>query len=70
MSGRYLGALSPCSKAIIAIEPDGTQRHYGGGREAARELRVDHNNLRRYLKTGHVLTQGPRKGWQFVYENR
>jgi hypothetical protein len=69
MSGRYLGALSSCSKAIIVIEPDGTKRHYGSVREAARDLVIDHSHLSRYARSGHVLTQGPRKGWQFVYGN-
>ena len=64
------GALSPCSKAIIAIEPDGTQRHYGSISEASRELGIAQSSLSsKYLKFGHVLTQGPRKGWRFVYEN-
>ena len=63
------GALSPFSKAIIAIEPDGTQRHFGSGREAARELEINQGSLSRYLKSGNVLTKGPRKGWQFIYKN-
>jgi hypothetical protein len=63
------GALHPRSKAIIVIELDGTQRHYGGIREAARDLIIDRSSLCRYLKTGHVLTQGPRKGWQFLFKN-
>ena len=63
------GALHPRSKAIIAIKPDGTELHFGGGREAARELRVNQGNLCQYLKTGHVLTQGPLKSWRFLYEN-
>ena len=63
------GALSARSKAIITIEPDGTQRHYGGVREAARELRMNRSNLSEHLKNGHVLTKGPRKGWQFLFEN-
>ena len=63
------GALHPGSKAIIAIEPDGTQRHYGSGREAARELEINHGNLSGYLNTGHVPTKGKWKGWQFLYKN-
>jgi hypothetical protein len=63
------GALNPRSKAIIVIELDGTQRHYGGIRETARDLIIDRSSLCRYLKTGHVLTQGPRKGWQFLFKN-
>jgi len=63
------GALHHNSKAIIFIEPDGTQRHYGGIREASRDLIIDRSSLCRYLKTGHVLTKGPRKGWQFLYKN-
>ena len=64
------GSLSPCSKAIIAIKPDGTQRHFGGVSEAARVLEIDRAQLSRLLKSGHVLTQGPRKDWQFLFENR
>jgi hypothetical protein len=60
------GALNPSSKAIIAIEPDGTQRHYGSCIEAAGELGMDPSGLSKYLDTGHVLTRGPRKGWQFL----
>ena len=62
------GALNPTSKAVIAIEPDGTQRHYGGGREAARELKMSSGSLCIYLNEGHVLTRGPFKGWRFVYD--
>ena len=70
MSGRFLGALSPRSKAIIAIEPDGTQLHYGSGHEAARELKMDRGTLCYFLKNGHVSKQGKFKGWRFIYENR
>jgi len=65
------GALHPGSKAIIAIEPDGTKRHYGSIREAARELEIDQSDLTtKYVKTGKVITKGKFKGWQFLYENR
>ena len=61
------GALSPLSKAIIAIEPDGTQRHFGGIREAVRELGISSSKLRaRYLKYGKSPTRGKFKGWQFL----
>ena len=63
------GALSPRSKAIIAIQPDGTELHFCSGREAARELGINNGNLSGvYLKPGKVLTGGPFKGWQFVYK--
>ena len=63
------GALSHNSKAIIAIEPDGTQRHYGSCIEAARELGMNQSSLSsRYLKPGHV-PRGKWEGWQFHYEN-
>ena len=62
------GALNPTSKAVIAIEPDGTQRHYGGGREAARELKMNSGSLCIYLNEGHVLTRGPYKNWRFVFD--
>ena len=63
------GAMSPCSKAIIAIEPDGTKLHFGSGREAARELGFHQGNLCRYLKFGQSLKWGKFKGWQFLYKN-
>ena len=68
MYGRT-GALNPRSRAIIAIEPDGTQRHFVSGREAARGLEMNPGNLYTYLNTGHVLTRGPFKGWQFLFKN-
>jgi len=70
MSGRYLGALSPRSKAIIAISPDGTKLHYEAITEAARELGIHQSNLSSYVRSGHVLKKGKSKGWQFVFENR
>jgi hypothetical protein len=63
------GASHPQSKAIIVIEPDGTQRHYGGVCEAARDLKIDHSILCYYLKIGHVLKCGKLKGWRFLYKN-
>ena len=69
MAGRFIGALSPCSKAIIAIEPDGTQRHFGGINEAARELEIPRSNLYKYLKPGKQQKQGKWKGWQFLSKN-
>jgi len=61
------GALSTTGKANIAIKPDGTQRHFGSGCEAARELGIDQSHLSKYARSGHVLTQGKWKGWQFLY---
>jgi hypothetical protein len=69
LTGRYLGALNPSSKAIIAIEPDGTQRHYGSGREAARNLEINRGDLSRYLKSGKSPRWGKWKGWQFLFKN-
>ena len=64
------GSLHHRSKAVIAIEPDGTEWHFGSSREAARDLKINNGNLCcRYLKTGNVLKQGKFKGWRFVYEN-
>ena len=64
------GALSTSSKAIIAIKPDGTQQHFGGISEAARELGINQSNLcNGYLKTGKSPRWGKFKGWQFFYEN-
>ena len=64
------GALSSRSKAVIAIQPDGTELRFGGVREAARELGMDTGNLCvRYLKTGNSPTRGKFKGWKFIYQN-
>ena len=69
LTGRYLGALNPGSKAIIAIEPDGTQRHFGSVREAGRELEINRGDLYRYLKPGKQPKWGKWKGWQFLFKN-
>jgi hypothetical protein len=64
------GALSPISKPVTAIQPDGTELHFGSGHEAARELGINPGHLcGRYLKTGKSPTRGKFKDWQFVYEN-
>jgi hypothetical protein len=69
ISEKLSGALSPLSIAIIAIAPDGTQRHYGSIREAARELEISQGNLcSRYLKPGKQPKQGKWKGWQFIFK--
>jgi len=69
MTGRT-GALSPTSKAIIAIRPDGTELHFGGVNEAARRLEWDAPSMcARYLKPGKQPKQGKWKGWQVFYEN-
>jgi len=70
MSERMSGEKNPGSKAIIAIKPDGTQRHFVSGTEAARELEIDRGNLCKYLKYDHALKQGKFEGWQFLFENR
>ena len=61
------GALNPRSKAIIVIKPDGTRLHFGSGHEAARDLKIPHSSLCKYLKHGNLLTQGLREGYQFFY---
>ena len=63
------GALSTRGKAIIAIEPDGTQLHYGSTHQATRELGIDRGTLRYLLKNGHVSIKGKWKGWRFIYKN-
>ena len=63
------GALNPLSKAIIAIEPHGTQRHYGSIGEAAREVGINSGSLSWRLNTGKQPKQGKWKGWQFIYQN-
>jgi hypothetical protein len=63
------GALHPQSKAIIAIEPDGTERHFVSLTEAAKELEIGLGNLSgRYLKPGYV-PRGKWEGWQFLFKN-
>jgi hypothetical protein len=64
------GALCPCSKAIIAIKPDGTELHFGSVIDAARELGVDAGNLSSYyLKSGKSARWGKLKDWKFLYGN-
>jgi len=64
------GALHNRSKAIIAIQPDGTELHFGSGCEAARELGIGQGHLcGRYLKTGRSPVSGKFKDWRFVYKN-
>ena len=62
-----LGAAHNCSKAIIAIKPDGTELHFGSCIEAARELGIDPSFLRKLLKRGKSPTKGKFKGCQFIY---
>jgi group I intron endonuclease len=63
------GALCPCSKAIIAIKPDGTELHFGSVIDAARELGVDAGNLSSYyLKNGKSARWGKLKDWKFFYK--
>ena len=68
MSGRYIGALSPLSKAIIAIKPDGTELHFGSIREAARELGILSGSLCYFLNNGKQPKKGKCEGCQFFYE--
>jgi hypothetical protein len=68
-SGRFLGASHPRSKAIITIEPDGTERHYGSGREVARKLEISQCRLCYYLKSGKSPRWGKFKSWRFIYKN-
>ena len=68
-SERMSGEKHPRCRAIIAIEPNGTQRHFWGATEAAKQLKTGKSNVCQYLKTGHVLKWGKFKGWQFIYEN-
>jgi group I intron endonuclease len=64
------GALCPCSKAIIAIKPDGTEFHFGSVIDAARELGVDAGNLSSYyLKNGKSARWGKLKDWKFIYKD-
>ena len=65
MAGRT-GALNPLSKAIIAIEPDGTEWYYESCREAGRVLGMT-NLASRYLIPGKSPTRGNYKDWKFIY---
>ena len=67
-SERNSGEKNPRCRAIIAIQPDGTERHFWGASEAAKELKTPNNSLCYYLKFGHVLKCGKLKGWQFFYK--
>jgi len=63
------GALNTCSKAIIAIKPDGTELHFGSVIDAARELGIDAGNLSSYyLKSGKSARWGKLKDWKFLYK--
>jgi hypothetical protein len=66
MYGRT-GALSPRSKAIIAIKPDGTKLHFDSVCEACRELGIGRGLSNSYLKPGKSPVRGKFKGWQFLY---
>ena len=67
-SKKVSGALHPMSRAIIVIKPDGTELHFGGVNEAARELKIPTASLNGYLKFGQVLGRSKFKNWQFFYE--
>jgi hypothetical protein len=62
------GALSPCSKAIIAIKPGGEGVIFEGRNQAARELNIDRHTMLDYLNKGEELSaQSKYPGWQFRY---
>ena len=63
------GAAHNRSKAIIAIQPDGIELHFGSGREADRVLGIGQSNLCYFLTHGKQSKQGKWKGWQFIYKN-
>ena len=62
------GAAHNRSKAIIAIQPDGIELHFGSGREADRVLGIGQSNLCCFLTHGKQPKQGKFKGWQFFYK--
>ena len=67
-SGRFMGALNHRSKAIIAIQLDGTELHFEGRNQAARELGIDRHTLLDYLNKGGVLSEFTKyPGWLFRY---
>ena len=63
------GAAHDRSKAIIAIEPDGTESPFGSLIDAVREIGIPQSSLRYHLEIGHVLKCGKWKGWQFFFKN-
>jgi len=68
MSGRFMGALNPRSKAIIAIKPGGEEVIFEGRNQAARELNIDRHTMLNYLNKGEELSaQSKYPGWQFRY---
>jgi len=63
------GAAHNRSKAIIAIQPDGIELHFGSGREADRVLGIGQSNLCYFLTHGKQRKYGKFKGWLFIYKN-
>ena len=61
------GSLHPRSRAIIVIKPDGTELHFGGASEAARELGIPQGSLSGYIKTGKQRKGGKCEGCRFRY---
>ena len=61
------GAAHNSSKAIIAIEPDGTELHFVSGSEAVRELGINGGKLSGHLNTNWSPIRGKFKGWRFIF---
>ena len=61
------GALHPRSKAIIVIEPDGTELYFGGVNEAARKIGMRNGNLCKHLTNGTSPISGEFESYQFIY---
>lgn len=59
------GSLHPCSKTVKITKPDGTELHFGGMREAARELGIAWTTFRQYMKTSGTPMKGEFKDWRF-----
>ena len=61
------GALHHRSKPITIIKPDGTELHFGSGREAAKAIKV--SSIQYYINTGKSPKKGEFKDCKFIYKN-
>ena len=69
-SERMSGRPGNCAnrKAIIAIKPNGTERHFVSLTEAARKLGISSSGtLHAFIKRGKKITRGKFKSWKFRY---
>jgi hypothetical protein len=62
-----MGGLHPASKAIIAVQPDGTKSYFASVKEAAEEAGIFPGNLTRLIRNKRPLKKGKCKGFQFFF---